>query len=136
MHRTDYPDLLNEIQEFTLRRERILQKLRRELIKFNKCSCNEDLIRDLIEDLRDSRRRYFNVVVGIDRDYLMSVNDNQLITLLEYSTIIGFNNELEILNIICRYIRSGRITSIQLHEVLNDIEVVKNVINVLSNKIA
>ncbi len=129
----DYLNVLNEVQEFTLRRERILQKLRRELIRFSKCSCNEDLVRDLIEDLRESRRKYVNVVVNIDKN-LMNVDDDQLFTLLEYSAIIGLNNELEILNIVCKYVRNGKITSIQLNEVLNDIEAVKSVINVLIDK--
>lgn len=124
-------ELLNSLQEVTLKRERLLKRLRRELTKFGKPVCSEDFIRGLLMDLRDSRQRYADLVAS-RVGYLRSLNDNGINTLLEYSTLIGLRNELELLTILYRYVRSGRITSIRATEILEDMESVKRIINMLS----
>lgn len=133
MLETSLTEALNNLQEITLRRERLLQRLRRELTRFSRCLCNEDFIRDLIRDLRDSRQKYVNTISD-NIEYLRNFNDDRINTLLEYSALVGFNNELELLIMIYRYVRNGKIRSIEVSEILKDIEDVKYVINVLNKQ--
>ncbi|MEM1600672.1 MAG: hypothetical protein QW339_01685, partial [Sulfolobales archaeon] len=97
---------------------------------------NEELVKDLIEDLRYYRRTYINLTNMISKKGVKfnEVRD-ELYTLLEYNILISLNNELELLTKISKYVREGRMRLIMLEDVLNDIESVNIILNHLSNAI-
>ncbi|MEM0361952.1 MAG: hypothetical protein QXY36_00300 [Sulfolobales archaeon] len=131
-----YFELLKEVQEITLTHERLLNRLRVELGRFSRGSNNEELVKDLIEDLRYYRRTYINLTNMISKKGVKfnEVRD-ELYTLLEYNILISLNNELELLTKISKYVREGRMRLIMLEDVLNDIESVNIILNHLSNAI-
>lgn len=130
-----YFEVLKEVQEATLTHERLLSKLRVELSKFSKCYCNEELVKDLIEDLRHNRRTYANLTTKNLRNMIISNVDDGLYTLVEYNVLVTLNNEIELLTKIYRYVQEGRMKFIILEEVLNDIESVNDIMNRLSKTI-
>ncbi|MEM1897999.1 MAG: hypothetical protein QXD36_02730, partial [Sulfolobales archaeon] len=81
-----YFELLKEVQEITLTHERLLNRLRVELGRFSRGSNNEELVKDLIEDLRYYRRTYINLTNMISKKGVKfnEVRD-ELYTLLEYN---------------------------------------------------
>ncbi len=131
-----YFEVLKEVQEATLIHERLLNNLRVELGKFGKCSCNEESIKDLIEDLRYNRRIYVNLTAKDLRNVMTSNNlDDGLYTLVEYNVLVTLNNELELLTRVHRYVQEGRMKYIISEDILNDIESVNNIMDMFSKAI-
>ncbi|MCC6021535.1 MAG: hypothetical protein LM560_00205 [Desulfurococcaceae archaeon] len=131
-----YFEVLNEVQEITLRHERLVNRLRVELSKVSSGSHNEDLIKDLVEDLRRTRRVYSSVTSKVSSIELKDGNvGNDLYTLLEYNVLIALNNELELLKILSKHIRRGKIKSIELDDIVDDVSHVNEILASLSNSI-
>ncbi len=131
-----YFEILNEVQEITLRHERLINRLRVELSKVSSGRHSEDLIKDLVEDLRHARKVYSSVTSKVSSIELNNSNvGNELYTLLEYNVLIAFNNELELLRILSKHIRRGKIKSIELNDIVNDISHVNEILVSLSNSI-
>jgi hypothetical protein len=131
-----YFEILNEVQEITLRHERLINRLRVELSKVSSGRHSEDLIKDLVEDLRHARKVYSSVTSKVSSIELSNSNvGNELYTLLEYNVLIAFNNELELLRILSKHIRRGKIKSIELNDIVNDISHVNEILVSLSNSI-
>lgn len=131
-----YFELLKEVQEITLTHERLLNRLRVELGRFSRGSNNEELVKDLIEDLRYYRRAYVNLTTMISkRGVKFNEVRDDLYTLLEYNILISLNNELELLTKISKYVREGRMRLIMLEDVLNDIKSVNTILSHLSNAV-
>ena len=131
-----YFEILNEVQEITLRHERLINRLRVELSKVSSGRHSEDLIKDLVEDLRHARKVYSSVTSKVSSIELNNSNvSNELYTLLEYNVLIAFNNELELLRILSKHIRRGKIKSIELNDIVNDISHVNEILVSLSNSI-
>jgi hypothetical protein len=131
-----YFEVLNEVQEITLRHERLVNRLRVELSKVSSGSHNEDLIKDLVEDLRRTRRVYSSVTSKVSGIELKDSNvGNDLYTLIEYNVLIALNNELELLKTLSKHIRRGKIKSIELDDIVNDVSHVNEILASLSNSI-
>ncbi|MEM0453585.1 MAG: hypothetical protein QXO98_02900 [Sulfolobales archaeon] len=123
-----YFEVLKELQETTLIRERLLSRLRTELSRFVRGSGNEELVKDLVEDLRFNRRNYINLTTKISKGSMLSDDVNrELYTLLEYNVLVALNNELELLSKISRYIQEGKIRLLMLDEIYDDIESVNDI---------
>lgn len=124
-------EILKELQETTLIREKLLSKLRSELIKLVKGSGDEDVIKDLVEDLRLNRRKYINLSFKIcdNRGSLPNELNEDLYTLLEYNVLIALRNELELLSKIYKYIQGGKIRLLMLEDISSDIESVNEIID-------
>jgi hypothetical protein len=131
-----YFEVLNEVQEITLRHERLVNRLRVELSNVSSGSHNEDLIKDLVEDLRRTRRVYSSVTSKVSGIELKDSNvGNDLYTLIEYNVLIALNNELELLKTLSKHIRRGKIKSIELDDIVNDVSHVNEILASLSNSI-
>ncbi|MEM2157468.1 MAG: hypothetical protein QXO72_00435 [Sulfolobales archaeon] len=123
-----YFEVLKELQETTLIRERLLSRLRTELSRFVRGSGNEELVKDLVEDLRFNRRNYINLTTKISKGSMLSDDVNrELYTLLEYNVLVALNNELELLSKISRYIQEGKLRLLMLDEIYDDIESVNDI---------
>jgi len=127
----NYFEILKEVQDVTLRRERLLTRLRRELGRFSRCSCNEEVIRDLVDSLRSARRRYASLIEVISSSglSLTSSEVSDLLTLLEYNALIALNNELELLDLIATQIHNGNVSLIELGEIDCDRDDVRNLLS-------
>ncbi len=131
-----YLDVLKEVQETTLTHERLLNRLRSELSKFSRGSSGEESVKELVEDLRHNRRAYLNLTVLIyGKGKAPNSLSEDVYTLLEYNILVAFNNELELLSKVSKYVREGRMKLMSLEDLLNDIETVNNIINHFSRAI-
>lgn len=121
-------EVLKELQETTLIRERLLNRLRNELSKFVRGSGDEEVVKDLIEDLRFNRRNYIKLSAEISKKGVLTNElSNDLSTLIEYNVLIALNNELELLSRVYKYVQEGRIKLLMLEDIHGDIELINDI---------
>ncbi|MCS7108042.1 MAG: hypothetical protein RMH77_06250 [Sulfolobales archaeon] len=121
-------EVLKELQETTLIRERLLNRLRNELSKFVRGSGDEEVVKDLIEDLRFNRRNYIKLSAEISKKGVLTNElSNDLSTLIEYNVLIALNNELELLSRVYKYVQEGRIKLLMLEDIHSDIELINDI---------